>query len=161
MRKVEEDLDIAELLKGPRKSKAQTPRPVISDLLHSEDERDDRFLAELDQVQNQRRLRAARRVWRTEKGEEIAYSHLHILHVVHILIMLRRHAQAKVKAITAKDGFAPGPDGFRALKPQEWEVMLNELCSRGVRAAWAADLIDSPHAEPNEWLIRSFLKDNP
>jgi hypothetical protein len=143
------------------------PRDVdVAGLLH--DKKEEALMKELESDISRRSLRATKKVWLTKKGKQIPYHHLRLLHLVDILLFIRRKCQKKIEELAAQDGFEPGPDGWRAVEPPEWKGLLAELRSRGTslpdydphggNISVLADLLDSSRAIPNATMIRGFLK---
>jgi hypothetical protein len=128
----------------------------VAGLLHDAEE--EALAQELEKEKSRRALRAVKKVWKTKEGRLIPYKEMQVLHLVDVLLFIRRKCQKKIEELAAKDGFAPGHDGWRALEPPEWPELIAELRSRGDQLDVLADLIDSPRATPDAAMVRAFLQ---
>ena len=99
-----------------------------------------------------------RRFWVTKEGESIPMPELEDAHLVNILMMLRRQAQARAQSLADEDAVTLGPGGWRIEKPGIWEELVAEAYSRGSKVVAAVNLIDSDDLIDEEMVRSNFRR---
>ena len=100
-----------------------------------------------------------RPLWVTREGDAIPLPDIEDSHLVNILMMLRRQAQARAQRLADEDAVTLGPGGWRIDKHRQWEDLVAEARSRGPKVAAAVNLIDSDDLLDEEMVRSSFRRD--
>lgn len=97
----------------------------------------------VEELLEERKRRAASRIWRSKDGRETDYEDLERDHLLNILMFLRRTTKEHIDELTQEDGVkVEWTEAWENNKPPEWEGLMAEAKSRGGMIAVAASHIE-------------------
>jgi hypothetical protein len=97
----------------------------------------------LERLLEERKRRAASRIWRSKDGRETDYEDLERDHLLNILMFLRRTTKEHIEVMTQEDGVkVEWAEAWENNKPPEWEGLMEEAKTRGGMIAIAAHHIE-------------------